>query len=234
MFRVVACVAATFYVADGLLQGHTSLMGYSNTPRPTFPRNLVRAAGGGGRPMRGGQGKSRQQRGQSNKEEGLTTSERLQKVIAHAGVASRRAAEEMITDGRVIVNDRLCTDLGRRVNPVSDRVSADSPMVSIAIVTNGNRSSHLPCEAHFNLFPTGRAAIRSKWTARPSACGPRPNLNGCGTSVVLSLLSLPITRRLARFAGPPTPIALLPIRAFVMLLTPTPRSRLCCTNLRAP
>jgi len=47
--------------------------------------------------------------------------ERLQKVLARAGVASRRAAEELIAAGRVRVNGDLVTEMGRRVLP-TDRV----------------------------------------------------------------------------------------------------------------
>lgn len=43
--------------------------------------------------------------------------ERLQKLIAQAGVASRRKAEKMITEGRVAVNGRIVTELGTKVEP---------------------------------------------------------------------------------------------------------------------
>ena len=42
--------------------------------------------------------------------------ERLQKVIAHAGVASRRKAEELITEGRVTVNGKRVVELGIKVS----------------------------------------------------------------------------------------------------------------------
>ena len=41
--------------------------------------------------------------------------ERLQKVIAHAGVASRRKAEQLILDGKVKVNDKVVRELGVKV-----------------------------------------------------------------------------------------------------------------------
>ncbi|MCU9613750.1 rRNA pseudouridine synthase [Caldibacillus lycopersici] len=43
--------------------------------------------------------------------------ERLQKVIAHAGIASRRKAEELIKEGRVTVNGKVVTELGIKVTP---------------------------------------------------------------------------------------------------------------------
>ena len=50
---------------------------------------------------------------------------RLQKVIAEAGVASRRKAEEMIRQGRVTVNGRVVTQQGVRVDPQKDHVKVD-------------------------------------------------------------------------------------------------------------
>lgn len=50
--------------------------------------------------------------------------ERLQKVMAQAGVASRRASEKLITEGHVEVNGQLVTELGTKVS-VHDLVSVD-------------------------------------------------------------------------------------------------------------
>ena len=51
--------------------------------------------------------------------------ERLQKILARAGVASRRAAEAMIQEGRVRVNGRVVTELGTRADPKRDRIELD-------------------------------------------------------------------------------------------------------------
>lgn len=48
--------------------------------------------------------------------------ERLQKFLARAGVASRRAAEQLIVDGAVLVNGQKVTTLGTKVDPVKDLV----------------------------------------------------------------------------------------------------------------
>src|SRR5438445_3135475 len=50
---------------------------------------------------------------------------RLQKVIADAGVASRRKAEELIRQGRVTVNGRVSTEMGLKVDPARDHVKVD-------------------------------------------------------------------------------------------------------------
>ncbi len=51
--------------------------------------------------------------------------ERLQKVLARAGIASRRHAEELIVAGHVRVNGRVVTELGMRVDPHEDKVEVD-------------------------------------------------------------------------------------------------------------
>ncbi|MGH9114572.1 MAG: pseudouridine synthase [Acidimicrobiales bacterium] len=56
--------------------------------------------------------------------------ERLQKVLAQAGLGSRRACEELIAAGRVLVNDEPAR-LGRRVDPATDRVSVDGVPVGV-------------------------------------------------------------------------------------------------------
>jgi pseudouridine synthase len=57
--------------------------------------------------------------------------ERLQKVMAAAGVASRRVSEDMIVAGRVSVNGQVVTELGRRVDPATDRVAVDGTAVQL-------------------------------------------------------------------------------------------------------
>lgn len=56
---------------------------------------------------------------------------RLQKVLANAGVASRRVAEEMIVDGRVRVNGEVVTELGNRIDPEVDLVDVDGTAIQL-------------------------------------------------------------------------------------------------------
>ncbi|MBC8094332.1 MAG: rRNA pseudouridine synthase [Akkermansiaceae bacterium] len=56
---------------------------------------------------------------------------RLQKFLADAGVASRRASEELIVAGQVKVNGELVRKLGSKVNPVHDHVTVDGKPVRI-------------------------------------------------------------------------------------------------------
>jgi len=54
--------------------------------------------------------------------------ERLHKVLAGAGIASRRAAEEMIRQGRVAVNDQIVTEMGHRVTG-RDEIRVDGRLI---------------------------------------------------------------------------------------------------------
>ncbi|KJK58626.1 pseudouridine synthase [Saccharothrix sp. ST-888] len=56
--------------------------------------------------------------------------ERLQKVLARAGIGSRRACEELIEQGRVEVNGLLVTEQGKRVDPEKDEIKVDGLTVA--------------------------------------------------------------------------------------------------------
>ncbi len=57
-------------------------------------------------------------------------SERLQKIIAAAGIASRRKAEELISAGRVQVNGQVVTELGTKADPDTDHVRVNGKLLS--------------------------------------------------------------------------------------------------------
>jgi len=56
--------------------------------------------------------------------------ERLQKLIAAAGLASRRHAEEMITAGEVTVNGKLVTELGTKADPERDHIKVRGRLIN--------------------------------------------------------------------------------------------------------
>ncbi|ACV58742.1 pseudouridine synthase [Alicyclobacillus acidocaldarius] len=57
--------------------------------------------------------------------------ERLQKVLAHAGVASRRKCEELILAGRVSVDGEIVTQLGAKVDPSRQRIAVDGVPIEL-------------------------------------------------------------------------------------------------------
>ena len=61
------------------------------------------------------------------------TGVRLQKALAHAGIASRRACETLISSGRVTVNGRVERQLGVRIDPDRDDVRVDGVVVQLDV-----------------------------------------------------------------------------------------------------
>jgi 23S rRNA pseudouridine2605 synthase len=59
----------------------------------------------------------------------LVPLERLQKIIAAAGIASRRKAEELITQGRVAVNGQIISELGSKADPERDHIKVDGKLL---------------------------------------------------------------------------------------------------------
>lgn len=84
--------------------------------------------------------------------------ERLQKVLARAGIASRRKAEEMISAGLVSVNGKILTTLGDKADPRRDR-----------IVVQGRPLPPLAPPRHFLLYkPKGVVSTLSDPEGRPT------------------------------------------------------------------
>ena len=101
---------------------------------------------------------------------------RLQKFLARAGIASRRAAEELISAGRVTVNGAVATKLGTKVDAGADVVAVDGAPVTLEVaqatlmlnkpagyVTTMADPQGRPCvadlvplDAYPSLFPVGR------------------------------------------------------------------------------
>ena len=107
--------------------------------------------------------------------------ERLQKILSHAGVASRRHAEEMIVAGRVIVNGQVVTQLGAKADPARDHIRVDGKLLQTAVrrrtfmlnkprgyVTTVSDPEGRPTVMQFfekireRLFPVGRLDFQSE------------------------------------------------------------------------
>jgi pseudouridine synthase len=91
--------------------------------------------------------------------------ERLARFLAHAGVASRRHAEELIAAGRVQVNGTTVTTQGARIDPEHDTVTVDGKPV------------HSPTRHVYILLhkPTGYVTTASDPQGRPTVLDLLPN-----------------------------------------------------------
>ena len=58
--------------------------------------------------------------------------ERLQKILSQAGIASRRASEQLMLDGRVTVNGATVFELGTKADPATDDIRVDGRRVKLA------------------------------------------------------------------------------------------------------
>jgi 23S rRNA pseudouridine2605 synthase len=63
--------------------------------------------------------------------DGAPGQQRLQKFLAHAGIASRRAAESLMVEGRVKVNGRVVSELGAKIDPERDQVCVDEEPIRL-------------------------------------------------------------------------------------------------------
>ena len=88
---------------------------------------------------------------------------RLQKLLARAGVSSRRGGEALITAGRVKVNGQVVTELGTKVDPLRDRVAVDNKLVEAEppIYLVVNKPDGFVCSAEPKVDERGRPTIIS-------------------------------------------------------------------------
>ncbi len=87
-------------------------------------------------------------------------SERLQKILARAGVASRRAAEELITSGRVTVNGTTVTKLGSQADPATDHIKVDGRRIPAADAARNYFIAYKPRNMITSLAdPEGRPTV---------------------------------------------------------------------------
>ncbi|MBX3293965.1 MAG: rRNA pseudouridine synthase [Acidobacteria bacterium] len=64
--------------------------------------------------------------------------ERLQKLIAQAGIASRRAAEQLILNGEVSVNGDIVTELGTKADPKKDHIKVRGKLINAKLQSRSN------------------------------------------------------------------------------------------------
>ncbi len=87
--------------------------------------------------------------------------ERLQKLLAHAGITSRRKAEELIVAGRVAVNGKTITELGSKADLDTDKVKVDGQIIGTPkhhVYVAFNKPKSVVSTAH---DPEGRQTVIS-------------------------------------------------------------------------
>ena len=88
---------------------------------------------------------------------------RLQKVLASAGVAARRKAEDLITRRRVTVNGKIASELGVKVDPDRDEIKVDGKIVQIEkkVYFVLNKPDGVVCSAEGEKDAEGRPTVLS-------------------------------------------------------------------------
>lgn len=86
-----------------------------------------------------------------------TRTERIQKILSQAGIASRRAAEDLIREGRVRLNGKVILELGTKADPTKDRITVDG-------------RAALPRKLHYVAYhkPVGVVSTMSDPEGRPA------------------------------------------------------------------
>ena len=110
--------------------------------------------------------------------------ERLQKIIARAGIASRRHAEQLIVSGQVRVNGHVVTELGTKADPGADRIEAAG-----RVITAEERRIHIllnkPPEIVATMAdPEGRKTLRHLLRGLPERVYPVGRLDYSASGLI--------------------------------------------------
>jgi 23S rRNA pseudouridine2605 synthase len=155
--------------------------------------------------------------------------QRLQKIVAAAGIASRRKAEELITSGRVQVNGQIVTELGTKADPGRDHIRVDGKLLKKpeqfryfmlnkpkGVVTTVSDPEGRPTVMKFfsrvgaRVFPVGRLDYQSEGLLIMTNDGELAN-------VLTSAASLVEKTYLVKVSGVPTEDDLEQLRNGVMI-----------------
>jgi 23S rRNA pseudouridine2605 synthase len=155
--------------------------------------------------------------------------QRLQKIVAAAGIASRRKAEELITSGRVQVNGQKVTELGSKADPERDHIRVDGKLLKKpeqfryfmlnkpkGVVTTVSDPEGRPTVMKFfaragaRVFPVGRLDYQSEGLLLMTNDGELAN-------ILTSAASLVEKTYLVKVSGKPTEPELEQLRQGVMI-----------------
>ena len=165
----------------------------------------------------------------TQEQEGERNEQRLQKIVAAAGIASRRKAEELITSGRVQVNGQKVTELGSKADPERDHIRVDGKLLKKpeqfryfmlnkpkGVVTTVSDPEGRPTVMKFfaragaRVFPVGRLDYQSEGLLLMTNDGELAN-------VLTSAASKVEKTYLVKVSGKPTEAELEQLRRGVMI-----------------
>ena len=165
----------------------------------------------------------------SQEQEGERNEQRLQKIVAAAGIASRRKAEELITSGRVQVNGQKVTELGSKADPDRDHIRVDGKLLKKpqqfryfmlnkpkGVVTTVSDPEGRPTVMKFfsragaRVFPVGRLDYQSEGLLLMTNDGELANILTSAASKVEKTY-------LVKVSGKPTEAVLEQLRRGVMI-----------------
>jgi pseudouridine synthase len=111
--------------------------------------------------------------------------ERLQKIIARAGIASRRHAEQLIVSGQVRVNGKVVTELGSKADLATDKIEAAGKVIT-APEQRVYLALNKPTEVVAAMSdPEGRKTIRNSLRGFPARVYPVGNLEYAASGIIL-------------------------------------------------
>jgi len=111
--------------------------------------------------------------------------ERLQKIIARAGIASRRHAEQLILSGQVRVNGKTVTELGTKADLSQDKIEAAGRTIKDDAPRHVYLLLHKPPEVVSSLIdPEGRKTLRNFLRGFPDRVYPVGNLEYAASGLV--------------------------------------------------
>ncbi|HET9995632.1 MAG TPA: S4 domain-containing protein, partial [Candidatus Acidoferrum sp.] len=110
--------------------------------------------------------------------------ERLQKIIARAGIASRRHAEQLIVSGQVRVNGRVVRELGTKADAAKDRIEAAGRVVAAEERRVYMALNKPPEVVSAMADPEGRRTLRNLLRGMPERVYPVGNLEYAAAGLV--------------------------------------------------
>jgi len=127
--------------------------------------------------------------------------ERLQKIIARAGIASRRHAEQLIVSGQVRVNGKVVTELGSKADPERDRIEAAGKLVRFPEAKTYVLLHKPPQVVSTMADPEGRRTLRHLLHGVPGRVFPVGRLDYAAAGLVLLTSDGELANRILKAAA---------------------------------